>query len=462
MSTGYLTLPAQPRFAIEANAPACLLSGGTLPQPDQDGLVPIRLIIEGKRLVEIEPTEIPTDLAVVRAGMVFPTFVELHTHLDKGHIWPRRRNPDGTFFGALDNVTLDREAHWSVRDVTTRMEFSLRCAYAHGTSAIRTHLDSTGKQIGISWPVFEGMREIWLDRIELQAVALFSIEHVNDSVHVRNVGAAVREHGGIMGGVTYMVPELDQNLDILFRYAADHGLDLDFHVDETQDPQARSLRHIAQAALRHRFAGQVTVGHCCSLARQGEDEAKETIGLVADAGIAVVSLPMCNMYLQDRTPKRTPRSRGVTLLHELKAAGVQVAVSSDNTRDPFYAYGDLDALEVFREATRIAHFDHPFGTWPMAITATPAAVMGVEHGRLVKGGNADLVLFKARSWSELLSRPQSDRVVVRAGKAIETSLPDYEELDELLTGTADILSASASVSERRGQDVRGPGGETFP
>src|SRR5207253_1029418 len=156
------------------------------------------------------------------------------------------------------------------------------------------------------------MREIWLDRIDLQAVALFSIEMVSDPTHVRAVSAAVREHGGIMGGVTYIVPELDQNLDILFRLAADHGLDLDFHVDETQDPTANSLRHIAEAALRHRFAGQVTVGHCCSLARQSEEDAKQTIGLVAEAGIAVVSLPMCNMYLQDRIAKRTPRSRGVT------------------------------------------------------------------------------------------------------------------------------------------------------
>jgi len=229
-----------------------------------------------------------------------------------------------------------------------------------------------------------------------------------------------------------MVPELDQNLDILFRLAIDHGLDLDFHVDETQDPTSQSLRSIANAALRHRFAGQITVGHCCSLARQPEDEAKETIARVAEAGIAVVSLPMCNMYLQDRIAGRTPRSRGVTLLHELKRAGVQVAVSSDNTRDPFYAYGDLDALEVFREATRIAHFDHPFGDWPRTITATPAAVMGVDEGRIVKGGKADLVLFKARSWTELLSRPQNDRTVLRAGKAIDTTLPDYAELDEFL------------------------------
>ena len=80
-----------------------------------------------------------------------------------------------------------------------------------------------------------------------------------------------------------------------------------------------------------------------------EDEAR-IIAKVKEAGIAVVSLPMCNMYLQDRAPGRTPRWRGVTPLHELKAAGVPVMIASDNTRDPFYAYGDLDLIEVLREA----------------------------------------------------------------------------------------------------------------
>ncbi len=424
-------IPSSGPWSIEATVPACLLALSGL-NPDQDGLARVRLTIDGGKIGKIAPAG--GEPKALQAGMAFPTFVELHTHLDKGHIWPRRRNPDGTFFGALDNVTLDREANWSAADVAARMEFSLLCAHAHGTSAIRTHLDSIGKQIGISWPVFSQMREKWAGRIDLQAVALFSIEHVSDRAHVSTVTAAVREHDGIMGGVTYMVPELDQNLDTLFRLAADHGLDLDFHVDETQDPTSRSLHHIAEAALRHRFAGQVTVGHCCSLARQSEDEIKATIDKVAEAGIAVVSLPMCNLYLQDRIAGRTPRSRGVTLLHELKTAGVQVAVSSDNTRDPFYAYGDLDALEVFREATRIAHFDHPFGDWPKAVTATPASVMGIDAGRLRVGGAADFVLFKARSWTELLSRPQSDRVVIRGGKSIDTTLPDYAELDGVLAG----------------------------
>jgi len=155
---------------------------------------------------------------------------------------------------------------------------------------------------------------------------------------------------------------------------------------------------------------------------------------MARTGIAVVSLPMCNMYLQDRQPAVTPRRRGVTLLHEMHARGIEVAIASDNTRDPFFAYGDLDAMEVFREAVRCAHLDHPVGTWPRAITATPARIMGVSSiGMLRPGGGADLLAMPARTWTELLSRPQSDRAVLRSGALIAVDLPDYRELDPLFS-----------------------------
>ncbi len=178
-------------------------------------------------------------------------------------------------------------------------------------------------------------------------------------------------------------------------------------------------------------------GHCCSLARQPPDEVDRTLDLVAEAGIAVVSLPMCNMYLQDREAGRTPRWRGVTLLHEMKARGIEVAVASDNCRDPFFAYGDHDLHEVFREAVRIAQLDHPLGDWPRAVTATPAAIMGLHGiGRIAVGAPADLVVYRGRSYSEMLSRPESGRVVLRAGRRIGSALPDYAELDGVL-GTAD-------------------------
>jgi len=185
--------------------------------------------------------------------------------------------------------------------------------------------------------------------------------------------------------------------------------------------------------VRNKFTGRVTAGHCCSLSLYGDNERADTIARVADAGLAVVSLPMVNMYLQDRTGGRTPRWRGIAPLHELAAAGVDVMVASDNTRDPFYAYGDLDLIEVFREATRIAHLDHCERPWIDAVTATPAAVMGLDgYGRIAVSRPADLIVTRARTFNELLSRPQVDRIVLVAGRQIDTTLPDYRELDGLM------------------------------
>tara|TARA_R110002020_G_scaffold5971_11_gene24630 strand:- start:3929 stop:5257 length:1329 start_codon:yes stop_codon:yes gene_type:complete len=369
-----------------------------------------------------------------RGGIAFPAFVDCHTHIDKGHIWPRKPNPDGSFPGALNAVGEDRRANWSADDVARRMEFSLACAYAHGTKALRTHLDSVAPQEDISWPVFAAMRERWKGRIELQAACLFGIDEARNEAWFDRLAGIVAGHRGVLGAVTYMVPDLDHLLDRMFEKAIALGLDLDFHADETDDVNAVSLDRIAAAALRHGFEGRILVGHCCSLARQPDDAVKATLDKVARAGLSVVSLPMCNMYLQDRRmDNTTPRWRGVTLLHEMAARGINVAVASDNTRDPFYAYGDLDVLEVYREATRILHFDHPVGLWPAAVTANPARAMGLEDaGALKPGATADLVLFRGRSLTELLSRPESRRTLICAGKLIDATVPDYQDLDDLM------------------------------
>ncbi|TVQ58500.1 MAG: cytosine deaminase [Rhodobacteraceae bacterium] len=411
-----------------ARAPAAMIEGGAV---DAEGFVETEVTVTDGRL-SFAPSDAPA--VDLKGAVVLPAFVDCHTHLDKGHIWPRRPNRTGTFDDALASVRADRDANWSERDVRARMDFALRCAWAHGTGAIRTHLDSFGAQTAISWGVFREMRAEWAGRIALQGVALTAIDQVGDA-EFDAIADEVARSGGVLGTVTYMVPDMDERLDVFFRAAADRGLDADFHADESGDPGAVSLAAIARAKLRNGFEGRVLCGHCCSLSVQDEDEAARTMDLVAEAGLAVVSLPLCNMYLQGRGAGRTPRWRGVTLVHELKARGVPVAFASDNTRDPFYAYGDLDMLEVMREATRIAHLDHPVGDWPAAFGPTPAAVMGIDAGVLREGGPADFTIFPARGWTELLSRPHADRLTVRAGRPVVAAPPDYAELDALMEPT---------------------------
>ena len=410
---------------------------------DADGIAALDIAVEGGRIASLRPAGAAPDTAPdappgadLAGRLVLPGFVDGHTHLDKGHVWPRTPNPDGSFDGALAAVGRDREAHWSAADVEARMRFALDGAHAHGTVAIRTHLDSPAPQDAISWPVFERVREEWSGRIELQAASLVGIDACRDEPWFDALVARVAAAGGVLGAVTYPLPDLDALLDRVFAAALAHDLELDFHADETGDPDARTLAAIARAATRHRFERPILVGHCCSLARQPDDVVRETLDAVAATPVRVVSLPLCNLYLQDRRADgTTPRWRGVTLVHEMVARGIPVSMASDNTRDPFYAYGDLDPLEVLRTAVRVAHLDHPLGDWPAAIAATPAEALsiGERAGRIAPGRAADLVICRGRRWSEVLSRPESARTVLRAGRPIDTAPPDYSRLDELLS-----------------------------
>jgi len=418
-------------------APACLLASGSgIPSagPDDD-LVPVDVVIEDGRIASLDPPgpHRPEHAIDLDGGLVLPCLVDVHTHLDKGHIWSRQPNPDGTFSKALEAVGSDRAANWSAKDVKARMDFALRCAYAHGTAALRTHIDSIPPQDAISWPVFEEVREEWAGRIDLQGACLFGIERVAEEPgFLTKIADHMVASKGVLGAVTYMLPDLEKHIEAMFRAAADRSLDLDFHVDETLDPEADSLGLIAEAALTTGFSGRVLVGHCCSLSTRPDREACHTLDRVAKARIAVVSLPMCNLYLQGRAPDQTPRYRGVTLLHEMRARGIPVSLASDNTRDPFYAYGDLDLIEVYAQGTRIAHLDHPVGDWITAVSSVPADTMGLDAGRLKAGQPADLMVFRARTWNELMARPHGPRTVIRAGQTIGRTLPDYRELDHLM------------------------------
>ncbi|WMS42770.1 cytosine deaminase [Acuticoccus sp. MNP-M23] len=398
-----------------------------------DGISLVDIVVDGETIASVTPASGEAGDLDCAGGMVVPAFVDLHTHIDKGHIAPRTANPDGTFLGALNAVQADRNASWTAADVAARMEFALQCAYAHGTAALRTHIDSAPPQDDVSWPVFAEMRERWAGRITLQGSSLIGIDSLPEDL--APLFDKVTAFGGIVGAVLYPVPDLVPRLRALMEEAETRGLDIDFHVDETLDPASNGLSAVAAEATRIGFSGTVTCGHCCSLMTMDDAVADRTLDAVAAAALAIVSLPMCNLYLQDRTPggKRTPRIRGGTLVHEMASRGIKVAIASDNTRDPFYAYGDLDMMEVWREATRVLHLDHPVGQWPLAFNATPAAIMGLaDRDAIGPGAPADLVLFKARRYDELFSRPQTDRTVIRAGKVLDCTLPDYAALDETL------------------------------
>ncbi|EEH57360.1 cytosine deaminase/metal dependent hydrolase [Micromonas pusilla CCMP1545] len=465
-------VPSGSDFVLRnAHVPACCVHGAGDLAIDHDGLSFVDIEIRTGKVSSVTPASSSSSISSstlpqvdVDGGMVFPTFVDLHTHIDKGHTCERSRNQSGSLAGADDSCAKD-ERHWTKEDVYTRMEFSLKCAYAHGTSAIRTHLMSNATQGALVWPVFKELREKWKGRIELQGVALTILRFFRDETEAAKLADLVKKNGGILGAAvsctdrggyaddvyTTCLDDMDALLDTVFRLAKERDLDLDFHVDENGNEASKGLLHIARASARNAFTGRVVCGHCCSLAAQSPGELHKICLEAKKANITVVSLPIVNQWLQNRDVRgiSTPTRRGVTTMKELDDAGVSVCLASDNTRDQFYGYGDLDMLEIFGQGCKIGHLDRPISHWPLSVTSRPANVMGLgdAHGRVVVGGVANLVVFRGRRYSEILSRPQHDRLVLRDGRPLPCGVPDYRELDDMC---ANGMVGSGGVKRGRG------------
>jgi len=427
-----------------ARVPAALLPPalGSGPVDPLDPAVLCDLRIAGDRIVGVDaagpedgrtPGHDPAVETLDLGGeLVFPGFVDAHVHLDKAHTWFRAPNRSGTFAEALKNLA-DDKANWTAQDLRHRAEFSLRCAWAHGTRALRTHVD-TGLPWGeTSHAVMAELRERWRGRIELQTVPLCAGDLWTGPDGGALADLALRHGASALGGFLVMSPDLPSQVERLLALARDRGVGLDLHVDENGSPESEVLRAVAVAVLRTSFPHPVVCGHCCSLAVQPAERQRSTIELVKAAGIRVVSLPMCNLYLQGRRGggyPRTPSWRGITLIQDLLDAGVPVACASDNVRDAFYAFGDFDASEVLGQSVRLAHLDLRLAEATRMVTSAAADLIGLPgRGRVVPGAPAHLVAFAARNFSELLSRPAGPRRLVDGETVRLGSPPDYAELD---------------------------------
>jgi cytosine deaminase len=419
-----------------ARVPAALLPPGLAGAVDPlEPSVLCDLRIDGDRIAAVAPAGTAAEPAApvldAGGGLVLSGLVDAHVHLDKVHTWFRAPNHSGTFAEALETLARDKQ-HWSRADLLRRADFALRCAWAHGTSIVRTHVDT-----GLPWAetghaAMAELRERWRGRIELQTVPLCRGDDYAGPQAGALADLALRHGASALGGFFVMSAELPRQLEGLLALARERAVGIDLHVDENGNPQAEVMRAVAEAVLRTGFPHPVVCGHGCSLAVQDPDRQRSTIGLLREARIGVISLPLCNLYLQDRRTggfPRTPRWRGVTLIRDLLDAGVKVACASDNVRDAFYAFGDFDLLEIYAQSLQIAHLDAHLADSVRVVTSAAADLVGrPEYGRIAPGAPAHLVLLAARSFSELLSRPGAPRRRLDGETLHRPAPPAYAEL----------------------------------
>ncbi len=369
--------------------------------------------VERGRIAAITPSQASS------GGCITPLMADVHVHLDKTFTIQRIAQNGDTkvecLFDAIDLMNTDRQ-NWNAHDIRARATRGLEAAFAQGVGAIRSHVDWTSPEVPTAWPVLNELRQQWKDRIDLQLAALVHGDLVLEAG--RAIAGRVKADGGVLGAFFYRNADLAAKIEEMFRLAVENDLDLDFHVDEGLDVEADGFSLIVDAALRHRMAGRVLCGHACSLSLRTPDELTRILDAAAQAGVALVSLPTTNLYLQDRIGGKSPRLRGVAPLKEARLAGVETMLASDNVRDAFYPYGDYDPFAILRLAAPVCHLEPE--EWLDSITTLPARLIRSERVQaLSAGGAANFIWHDAEDLNDLISRPQAFRRVWRDGIVLD-------------------------------------------
>jgi cytosine deaminase len=380
---------------------------------DAGGAQLFDVVLAGDRVESV----LPSAQQHAAQGTLLSALVEAHAHIDKNYTVQDVGAAQGNLFAAIERMNRHRDS-WTGASLRLRMERALHDAWRSGTRALRTHLDWVQAEPPAALAVFEALREEWRGRIALQFVSLTPLDVFADAAAGERIAREVKRAGGVLGAFVYRNDGLVHKLERVFDLAQQHGLALDFHVDEGLDPEAGGLRSIAQLVRARDFGHGVVCGHCCSLSVQDDAVAAETLALCAGAGLHLVALPTTNLYLQGAWD-RTPVQRGITRIHEAAARGLRASLATDNVQDAFYPYGSYDLLETFGLGVQVAHLA-PAADWLDAITVSPARALGLAwDGRIAPGCPADLVLLSATDEHELIGPRGRQRSVIRAGRVLE-------------------------------------------
>jgi cytosine deaminase len=339
--------------------------------------------------------------------LALPGLVNLHAHADRAFTVTDFR--PRSFADALAAATEGR-ASFTAADVEARALRLFERSLGHGVTGIRTHTDVDPI---VELRSIEGVlaaKQRMAGRIDIDVVAFSTSKNdLADPQAAARLERALAMGANLIGASLNASTDPERALGALLDLAERSGAAVDIHLDEHLEPHRMLSGMVAEAVLARGLQGRVTLSHLCVLGALNSKIAGEVIRKLTQAAIAVVALPETNLYLQDRAQQGGPIRRGVTLIRDLREAGLEVRLGTDNVRDWFFPFGDGDLLDTARCAAMAAHLDEP--------AELMAAVC--DGRRSIKEGDpADLVLVRAASFDDALARRPAGRVVFKAGRQV--------------------------------------------
>ena len=350
--------------------------------------------------------------------LVLPGFVESHIHPDKAYIADRTR---GLSAGGPTPQTLVAELKrsFTVDDVYARARRVLEAAVRHGCTTMRAHveIDEFVELRGV-----EALRRLQGDFagvLDLELIAFAQEGIFNDGVTKGLLREALKAGLPVLGGCPYMDGDQRGHIDWFFDTAEEFGVPLDFHADSADDPALLTSDYIAEQTIQRGLHGRVTLGHLSMLDVLEPDHRARVIDRLREARIHVISLPATELHVKARGDVRRTW-RGVTRLAELRAAGVNVALATNNIVNPFTPYGHPDLLRQALVAAMAAHLGNldELARLLDLVTTNAARAIGLDGYGLAEGCRADLVVLDARDPVQAITEQVEKLFVIKGGRIV--------------------------------------------
>jgi cytosine deaminase len=388
-----------------------------------DGRTGIDIGILDGRIAALAPQLAARGVREIDAAgdLVSPPFVDAHFHMDATLSYGLPRvNQSGTL---LEGIALWGELKPQLSQ-DALIERALRyCdwAVARGLLAIRTHVDVCDDRLLAVEALLEVKRRV-APYLDLQLVAFPQDGLLRSANAFENLKRSIDMGVDVVGGIPHFERTMAQGAEsvrLLCEFAAEQGLRVDMHCDESDDPMSRHIETLAYETQRLGLQGRVAGSHLTSMHSMDNYYVSKLIPLIAESGVAAIANPLINITLQGRNDTY-PKRRGMTRVPELMAAGVDVAFGHDCVLDPWYGMGSGDMLEVAHMGLHVAQMTglEAMQSCFTAITETPARILGLDGYGLAPGCHADLVILDAGSTVEAIRLRAPRRLVLRRGQVV--------------------------------------------
>ncbi|MPW17393.1 amidohydrolase family protein [Paraburkholderia sp. CNPSo 3157] len=384
---------------------------------------PVDIGIEGGRIAAIQPTLAATAREEIDANgsLVTPPFVDAHFHMDATLSYGLPRvNESGTL---LEGIALwgELKPHLTQEALVARALQYCDWAVARGLLAIRTHVDVCDERLLAVEALLEVKRRV-APYMDLQLVAFPQDGLLRSAGAFDNLKRAIAMGVDVVGGIPHFERTMTdgaESVRLLCEFAAEKGLRVDMHCDESDDPMSRHIETLAAQAHRLGMQGRVTGSHLTSMHSMDNYYVSKLLPLMREAGVAAVANPLINITLQGRSDTY-PKRRGMTRVPEMMAAGIDVAFGHDCVMDPWYSLGSGDMLEVAHMGLHVAQMtgiDAMHACFD-AVTANAARILGLERYGVEPGCDANLVVLDARDAVEAIRLRAARLAVVSRGKVV--------------------------------------------